>query len=102
MTAQQFADLIQEAGFDTRSYSGRSMYGKSCLAFECENGQELGAVAQIVAAVASWNSDEMDVVVAAFKRAKTDSMGRSGLVVYFPSIEYSAPARPYEPEEVEE
>ena len=33
MTSKQLKDIIEMAGYETRSYSGRGMYGKECLAF---------------------------------------------------------------------
>lgn len=82
MDAQEFREVIEEVGYETRSYSGRGMYGKECLAFECDSGDELKAVAEIVASCAEEDQAE---AVKNFKTAKTDGMGL-GVVIYFPRL----------------
>lgn len=81
MTVEELKKIIDDAGYDTRDYSGRGMYGKRCLAFIIPNGEEFGAVAEIV-----YHSDDEEIVTM-FKDARTDSMGRDDIVIYFPSME---------------
>ena len=80
MTTEELKQLIEDAGYETRDYSGRGMYGKRCLAFIIEAGNELGAVAEMV-----YHSDDEEMVNI-FKTARTDAMGRDDIVIYFPSM----------------
>ena len=81
-------ERLEESGFETRRYSGRGMYGAECIAFEVIGGSELGAVAEIISSIETV--EEQAEVVKAFKQAKTDSMGRDGIVIYFPKYKYAA------------
>lgn len=81
------AQLLENAGFETRSYSGRGMYGKQCLAVEA--GSSLDVFSAVLEGV-SWSDtpkEDADTLAKAFKRARTDSLGL-GVVVYFPNIPY--------------
>lgn len=66
--------VSDEIGGDVRSYSGRGMMGKTCVAIYCESG------------------DTDDIISTAerygIKNARTDNMGLD-MVVYWPNIEYS-------------
>jgi hypothetical protein len=90
MDAQEFREIIEEVGYETRSYSGRFMYSDECLAFECESGDELKAVAEIVAYCSEEDQPE---AVNNFKTAKMDSMGL-GVVIYFPRVIFVDEAEP--------
>ena len=81
MTTEELKQLIEDVGYETRDYSGRGMYGKRCLAFTIEAGNELGAVAEIV-----YHSDTEEIVDI-FKDARTDTMGRDDIIIYFPRME---------------
>lgn len=79
--------LLENAGFEPRSYSGRGMYGKQCLAVEAGSPFDiLSAVLEVV----SWSDtpkEDADTLAKAFKCVRTDSLGL-GVVVYFPNIPY--------------
>jgi hypothetical protein len=92
--------IADTAGYDTRSYSGRGMYGEECLAVTLEVGQTpfrffadmLDQVASLVSS--GMNGEETDHLLdaissleACLRSAQTDSMGR-GTVVYFPGTKY--------------
>lgn len=64
---------LDNAGFDTRSYSGRSMYGKTCLGLVIKDHSELPMLHKHL------NNDEMNYL--------TDSMGLN-FIIYWPSIPY--------------
>ena len=86
MTSKQLQDIIEMAGYETRSYSGRGMYGKECLAFTTERETSSFAVAaDLIAAAIDAGEDFIEPVLAAMRGVKTDSLGR-GAVFYFPSI----------------
>lgn len=84
MDTETLKHYLHGAGYQTRPYSGRGMYGAVCLAFEVQTDEEtlVGAVANIVAIVD--DADEREQLADEFARARTDSMGRDGVVVYFP------------------
>ena len=90
----KFLDLkqiVEDAGFDARSYSGRGMYGLKCLSFNLEREEnEFDAILSIAESAQSYveSSDdgfELEDVTAYFMGAKSDSMGL-GVVVYFPNL----------------
>ena len=69
-------EKLEEAGFSTRSYSGRGMYGVECL----------GALADTREAIYSVISAK-DI-----RAARTDSMGFD-VVVYWPQVPYEEGGR---------
>jgi len=79
--------LFDEADIETRSYSGRSMYGKECLAVDLDKG--LGDfIAKILYAMQSQLGGEAhDEIAEAFRGMTTDQMGR-GVIVYFPGVPF--------------
>lgn len=78
MTLQE---LIEDLGYETRSYSGRGMYGRECLgvtveepvSFALELGEAIGA------------DDERSF--GRLPAVRWDSMGRD-YIVYFPNVPY--------------
>jgi hypothetical protein len=83
MDTNRLQEIIKEAGFESRRYSGRGMYGAECVAF---NTYDLvGEVAEIVASVDT--DEERYELVKAFKKSNTDVMG-TGTVIYFPTYKY--------------
>lgn len=85
MGAQALIDLLYDAGLEVREdYSGRGMYGKTCVGFVVENGAELRTVAELV----GNEEDEYTraELVILFRQARTDSMGRDSTIVYFPRV----------------
>lgn len=89
--------VIENAGHDCRSYSGRGMYGKYCLGVVVSNiGEFFSNVADMLVQRACEDGEnhgtvanEVDDAVSALRRMKTDSMGRD-MIVYFPGITYDA------------
>lgn len=83
--------IVEDAGFDARSYSGRGMYGLKCLSFNLEQEEnEFDAILSIAESAQSYveSSDdgfELEDVTAYFMGAKSESMGL-GVVVYFPNL----------------
>ena len=79
-------DVIENAGYETRSYSGRGMYGKSCLGVQTDN------VIDTLVDILHWAFGEGEDglfydTAKALRSAKTDSMGM-GSIIYFPDCEY--------------
>lgn len=90
LTAKQLLEILADTEYPVRRYSGRGMGGAECVAITVDNRQELYAAATIVS-----RADEAvrPLVVNAFRRAETDNMGRSSVVIYFPNIAWPADAK---------
>jgi hypothetical protein len=95
----QFQTVLEEAGYLCRSYSGRGMYGQTCLAVD--PGPSIGAfMADVVAFLASSVDNQMmddldenretvfSVTEDAFRSMARDQMGL-GTVLYFPGVPYT-------------
>jgi len=84
-------EIVEDAGFETQSYSGRGMYGKKCLSFNLESGEnEFDAFLSIAEAIQSYVEShddglELEDITPHFMGARSDSMGL-GTVIYFPDI----------------
>ena len=75
--------MIEKAGFQCRSYSGRGMFGKTCLAVEVDS---LGVFfAELVLALDG--SKAHTEVFDGLTTMQTDSMGM-GRVLYFSNLPY--------------
>lgn len=97
MKPETLKELIEDAEFETRSYSGRGMYGKECLGVVLEAGDEIAFGAKVVLAAVERNDDleeddedrvDLDDLVGDIESASTDSLGR-GTILYFPRIEFT-------------
>ena len=77
--AQLYIDAIEAAGFRPRSYSGRFMYGKQCLAVALNSPSDLFGIGMEVGSQhpEGWNPD---------RELRTDSLG-SGIIAYWPDID---------------
>lgn len=86
MTSKQLQDIIEMAGYETRTYSGRGMFGKECLAFTADSETSSFAVAaDLMAAAIDAGEDFIAPVIEAMRGIRTDSLGR-GTVFYFPGV----------------
>lgn len=99
--------IVEDAGFDARSYSGRGMYGLKRLSFNLEREEnEFDAILSIAESIKSYieslsDEPEFEDVTAYFMGAKSDSMGL-GTVVYFPNIEWEEVEEQFEEDFIEE
>ena len=79
--------VIEAAGHETRSYSGRGMYGMSCL------GVSVDSLAEFLSDVFRAVAEENDPRGTAIKLSKeitgmsTDAMGR-GMILYWRGIPF--------------
>lgn len=93
-------NIATQSGYETRSYSGRGMNGKECLAVFLPEGKYfrtlvadmLENTAALVTSglngeEADFFHDSMGSLVEGLREMKTDDMGR-GTVAYFPSLQY--------------
>jgi len=79
--------ILYKCEIPTRSYSGRGMYGESCLAFVAEEpiGEVFARVLERVAAKPHvYNVGEL---ARSFSYMKQDSMGRDQ-IYYFPGVPF--------------
>ncbi len=80
--------VLEDAGYETRSYSGRGMFGKTCLGVSTD--QSLGAIFATILAGAvelarqdeDFDSSELESAV---QGLRTDALGRNE-IVYFPRV----------------
>ena len=88
MSKSTLQTMIEYAGFETRSYSGRSMYGKECLAVTSdEAAPEVLTLLFEEVIMKHPSEEEKEAFAEALRGFKTDSMGR-GTVIYWPNVKY--------------
>lgn len=75
-------DIIEAAGYTTRAYSGRGMYGKECLAVSLD----ISTQAFYADLLESTDRSHTKTITNAMRDGRTDSLGR-GIILYFPNIE---------------
>ena len=88
MTNKQLQNIIEMAGYETRTYSARGMYGKECLAFSDNRegkAEPFAVAAELMDAAISSGEYFIKPVLAAMRGIRTDSLGL-GTVFYFPSV----------------
>lgn len=84
-------DLLKDAGYRVRSYSGRFMYGRSCLGFIVDEGSALTAIGEVLENVALGEVDtdkildRVESLGTLIRDTREDNMGL-GTIVYFPSV----------------
>lgn len=81
-------DLLDSAGIEYYAYSGRGMYGVTCLAINTEArgvNHLLGTIANLIRIANEEDDSAVDVLADALHYAQTDSMGM-GTILYFPRI----------------
>lgn len=84
MDTKRFIEICLYAGYDTRSYSGRGMYGQNCVGFVTDDSAMYAA--SCIMQMAD-NVNERDELMGIFERSKSDNMGFS-TVYYFPTLEW--------------
>lgn len=90
MNLQEF---FQSIDYQTRSYSGRGMYGKACVGVEVSNGSVGNLFAECLVGIDEHlDKDELPAILEmlreAFSDMRTDSMGRNDTIVYFPNVKW--------------
>jgi hypothetical protein len=84
---QQFIDALESEGFEPKSYSGRGMYGKSCVSVsgEDEDGNDVSAW-NVARALWYDRFDEAEGHLD-IPAPRQDQLGL-GIVLYWPSYEW--------------
>lgn len=82
MQAKKLIEAIRNAGYEPRSYSGRGMYGRSCVGVTVERGTSAFTVGIHVAEQLGENAYE-----AARLDTAQDSLGLD-TILYFPMLDW--------------
>jgi hypothetical protein len=87
MDAKILVEALRDAGYSVRSYSGRGMYGRSCVGAELERGTGAFKVASDVAAALLDTEVGAHALIRelADLRVCEDSLGL-GSILYFPQV----------------
>lgn len=85
MNAERFIELLDDAGCEPRSYSGRGMYGARCVSITTDRYQSEGYVAALTMIYAE--SDEQSELLSVWRGVRSDSMGLD-TVIYFPDMDW--------------
>lgn len=91
---KDFQRLIEDAGYEPQSYSGRGMYGSQCLGVVVTDlGKFIGDVLyEIAVRIDDGECHAVELcepISDAFRGMRTDNMGRD-IIVYFPNTEFSS------------
>lgn len=80
-------DALGSQGLDPREYSGRGMYGRQCIAFDCDMVPEgyadlIEALSRSLMEVASTED-----IAELIRFSRYDTCGL-GMIIYFPRLEW--------------
>lgn len=79
MNAETFIEIIETAGYEARSYSGRGMYGRSCVGISLDRGESAFTAGARLAHACDSNDDAEEI---AELSPSSDSLGL-GSILYF-------------------
>ena len=85
--SRQVLAVCEDLGLEARSYSGRGMYGASCVGVDTCGGGSHQIVAKLIIALCEQGPDGLEAAEHFTRDSAvvTDSMGR-GSIVYFPRL----------------
>ena len=81
MTNEQFIEVLRDAGYTPKSYSGRGMYGRTCVSV---NVDSLGDAFRLGFDLAAGSPDPDEAYPG---MPTSDAMGL-GYVLYWPGLEW--------------
>jgi hypothetical protein len=87
----ELQNAFRVAGYDCRSYSGRGMFGKYCLGITTEDScvTVLLNILEHKELIAKFSDNfQLKIMLEAFSQFKTDAIGKTDTIIYFPSISY--------------
>jgi hypothetical protein len=94
--------MLEESDIETQSYSGRGMYGKTCLGVSIDRGGLGDFIARVIEATQSQvGGENIEEIAESFRRMSTDSLGM-GQIVYFPGVPYEGSESDEEDEDEDE
>lgn len=85
--------VLEDAGYECRSYSGRGMFGRECLGVSLDRyASEFALIADVLANMpvssdGETMEDSLDTLAKAFRGANQDQIGL-GTIVYWPAVPY--------------
>ena len=82
-------DFLSECGYDPRSYSGRGMYGKECIAISTDDSPAMVGFMLGNQFAQQQHAESDDVRLDAIQDTHSDSLGK-GVILYWPSFEWTA------------
>ena len=99
LASKYFVELLEHAGYEPQSYSGRCMYGKRCVSVNIDRGVSAAKVAAEVMReavsqtldnapddmIADELTDRIDALASVLSETREDSMGG---VVYWPDVKW--------------
>ena len=101
LASKDFVELLEQAGYEPQSYSGRCMYGARCVSVNIDRGVSAAKVAAEVMReavsqtldnapddmIADELTDRIDALASVLSETREDSMGLGG-VVYWPDVKW--------------
>jgi hypothetical protein len=92
MKDKRLIAYLEDVGYDCRSYSGRGMMGRQCVAVITEDSLPNLIVRTLQCAVHSSNLEEDDKefneLCKTLRQTRQDNMGRDDVVYYWPDVEW--------------
>jgi hypothetical protein len=85
MTNERFIELLEEAGYNHRAYSGRGMFGEYCIGASTKS--DAADMLSDILVYCEITNEERVEVAGIFKNKRTDDLGM-GTIVYFPSMKW--------------
>ena len=93
MDAERLIELLENAGYDPASYSGRCMYGARCVSVTVPTGDMLSVGVKLAGEalndMSEHDGDVLDVVEVVDRlmaNVRWDNMGRDDMVIYWPDV----------------
>jgi hypothetical protein len=83
MDAKDLWKLLEDAGLEPASYSGRGMHGRHCVSIK-GTSDECEVIADMVAQAVISGADVLDLCDV-IRSTRTDSLGM-GVVMYWPGL----------------
>jgi hypothetical protein len=91
MKTKTFQEILQQAGYKVREYSGRTMGRETCLSVAGDNVSQATLLGDLIDSVEHLSRndwcDHVAVIVEALRETKEDAMGK-GTVTYWPRIKF--------------
>ncbi len=87
LTSDRFIYMLENISDHNspQSYSGRAMYGERCVALIIESINDL-AVLGAKLMIDADDDDERERIVEVLRDTRTDTMGKSEIIVYWPKL----------------
>ena len=99
MSKSELQCAIEDAGYECRSYSGRGMMGKECLAVRI-TGTVGFLVADLIGIAYTFDNEK---VADEIRCMRSDSLGKDDIIVFFPDVAYaSEDSKTWKPEDGDE